>query len=148
MTWRPVSIAELRHAYRTGRQTPAGVVAAAFDRIERDGLSPVWISLADRTGAIARASAIDPALPLGGVPFAIKDNSDVEGMLTTAGCESFAYRATRTAPVVSRLLDAGAVLIGKTNLDQFATGLVGTRSPYGACASVFDDRFISAPATD
>jgi allophanate hydrolase len=114
-----------------------------FDRIAADGLAPVWIALADRDAAIRRARDVDPSLPLAGVPFAVKDNIDVAGMPTTAGCPAYSYVATRTATVVQRLLDAGAILIGKTNLDQFATGLVGVRSPYGACSSVFDDRYIS-----
>ena len=73
-----------------------------------------------------------------GVPFAVKDNIDIAGMATTAACPGFAYTATTTAPAVQRLLDEGALLIGKTNLDQFATGLVGTRSPYGVPRNVFD----------
>ena len=83
------------------------------------------------------------SLPLFGVPFAVKDNIDVAGLPTTAGCPSFAYVPRRTAPVVRALQDAGAVLLGKTNMDQFATGLVGTRSPYGACHCVFDSRYIA-----
>src|SRR6185436_8315621 len=77
------------------------------------------------------------------IPFAVKDNFDVAGLPTTAGCPSFAYKPQRTATVVQRLFDGGAILIGKTNMDQFATGLVGTRSPYGACSSVYDARYIS-----
>jgi len=114
-----------------------------FDRIAAQGLAPVWIALADRDAAIRRARDVDASLPLAGVPFAVKDNIDVAGMPTTAGCPAYAYVATRTATVVRHLLDAGAILIGKTNLDQFATGLVGVRSPYGSCSSVFDDRYIS-----
>jgi allophanate hydrolase len=75
--------------------------------------------------------ALIESLPLFGVPFAVKDNIDVAGMPTTAACPAFAYTPAATAPVVARLLEAGAVLLGKTNLDQFATGLAGTRSPYG-----------------
>ena len=75
--------------------------------------------------------------------FAVKDNFDVAGMTTTAGCPAYGYQADQTATVVRRLEEAGALLIGKTNMDQFATGLVGTRSPYGACSSVFDTRYIS-----
>src|SRR5688572_1447755 len=118
-------------------------IAAAFDEIATEPLNPVWISLADRAAILARARDIDPTLPLAGVPFAVKDNIDVAGMPTTAGCPAYSYAPARTATVVQRLLDAGAILIGKTNLDQFATGLVGVRSPYGACASVFDERYIS-----
>jgi allophanate hydrolase len=77
------------------------------------------------------------------MPFAVKDNIDVAGMPTTAGCPEFAYVPERSAPVVERLEAGGAILIGKTNMDQFATGLVGTRSPYGACSSVFNDAYIS-----
>jgi allophanate hydrolase len=138
-----LTIAELRRDYQTGRRTPAGLVYEIFERIETDGLAPIWISLVDRAQAIKRATEIDLSLPLAGVPFAVKDNIDVEGMPTTAGCPSFAYRAARSAVVVTRLLDAGAILVGKTNLDQFATGLVGMRTPYGACSSVFDERYIS-----
>lgn len=136
-------IADLRQTYLAGARNPAGVVEEIFARIHAEGERPVWISLVDERKAIALASKVDLSLPLGGVPFAIKDNIDVAGMITTAGCPSFAYEANRTAPVVKRLLEAGAILIGKTNMDQFATGLVGVRSPYGACSSVFDSRYIS-----
>ena len=89
------------------------------------------------------------ALPLAGVPFAVKDNIDVAGLPTTAACPAFAYRAEQTAPVVQRLLDAGAVLIGKTNLDQFATGLAGSRTPYGALGSATTaTTSAAAPAPD
>ena len=76
--------------------------------------------------------------PLFGVPLAVKDNFDVAGLATTCACPGFAYPATATAACVQKLLDAGAVLIGKTNLDQFAAGLVGTRSPYGVCENSID----------
>ncbi|HEX5611748.1 MAG TPA: allophanate hydrolase, partial [Burkholderiales bacterium] len=82
-------------------------------------------------------------LPLYGIPFAIKDNIDLAGHPTTAACREYSYVAQQTAAAVQTLLDAGAMVIGKTNLDQFATGLVGTRSPYGACANTFDARYIS-----
>jgi allophanate hydrolase len=121
----------------------SAAIAGIFDHIEAEALRPVWIALVDREAAVARAREIDPSLPLAGVPFAVKDNIDVAGMPTTAGCPAYAYVPTRTATVVQRLLDAGAVLVGKTNLDQFATGLVGVRSPYGACSSVFGERYIS-----
>ncbi|MGE0392158.1 MAG: allophanate hydrolase [Vicinamibacterales bacterium] len=138
-----MTIQALLRDYRAGTRTPAEVIDAVFARIEADGQGPVWIALADRAAAVRRASGIDLSLPLAGVPFAVKDNIDVAGLPTTAACPSFAYTPARDAGVVARLTAAGAVVIGKTNLDQFATGLVGVRSPYGACANVFDDRFIS-----
>ncbi len=82
-------------------------------------------------------------LPLYGVPFAVKDNIDVEGRPTTAACPAFARTAAESATIVRKLCNAGAILVGKTNMDQFATGLVGTRSPYGACRNPFDGRYIS-----
>jgi allophanate hydrolase len=129
--------------YRSGRKKPVDVIGQVHAAIRADGLAPVWISLASEQLTLAQARDVDLSLPLAGVPFAVKDNIDVEGMPTTAGCPSFAYRATRSASVVTRLQAAGAILMGKTNMDQFATGLVGVRSPYGACSSVFDARYIS-----
>jgi allophanate hydrolase len=132
---------------RDGSVHPRDVVAGVLERIAARGDDKVWIRLTPRGALQARAAALErlgPAgLPLYGVPFAIKDNIDCAGEPTTAGCPDFAYTPSESAPVVQRLLDAGAILIGKTNLDQFATGLVGTRSPYGACASAFDARYIS-----
>ena len=81
-------------------------------------------------------------LPLGGVPFAVKDNIDVAGLPTTAGCPAFAYTPTAHAAVVQRLVDAGAIVVGKTNMDQFATGLVGVRSPYGVPVNPFDPAMV------
>src|SRR5688500_20285101 len=95
-----------------------------------------WVTLSAVAGAVARTKASDAYLPLAGVPFAVKDNIDVAGLPTTAGCPSFAYTPHRSASVVARLEAAGAILIGKTNMDQFATGLVGVRSPYGACSKI------------
>jgi allophanate hydrolase len=137
------TIAALRQAYLSGRQRPVDVVRDLFQRIHDQGPRPTWISLVDESRALARAGEVDLSLPLGGVPFAVKDSIDVGGMDTTVACPAFAYRAAATAPVVQRLLDAGAILVGKTNLDQFATGLVGVRSPYGACANPYDARYIS-----
>ena len=115
------------------------------DRLQSEPLHPVWISLVPREVVLARAREIEnhPEWPLAGKTFAVKDNFDVAAMPTTAGCPGYAYTPSATATVVRRLQDAGALLIGKTNMDQFATGLVGTRSPYGACSSVFDARYIS-----
>ena len=143
----PMDLTGLLTAYRSGATRPSEVVEGIFARIDACASRPIWIALCNREETLARArkleSSADKTLPLFGIPFAVKDNIDVAGMDTTAGCPGYAYRPDSTAPVVQRLLDAGAILIGKTNLDQFATGLVGTRSPYGACASAFDDRYIS-----
>ena len=120
-------------------------IAALYDRLYAEALNPVWISLVPKDVTLERAREIEKHLewPLAGKTFAVKDNFDVAGMTTTAGCPAYSYRAEKTANVVRRLQEAGALLIGKTNMDQFATGLVGTRTPYGACSSVFDSRYIS-----
>jgi allophanate hydrolase len=120
-------------------------VMAVYDRLEAASLNPVWISLAPRASALARAHEVETyvSAPLAGMTFAVKDNIDVAGIPTTAGCPAYAYTPSSSATVVRLLEDAGAILIGKTNMDQFATGLVGTRSPFGACSSVFDERYIS-----
>jgi len=115
-------------------------ITAIYDRIEAEPLNPVWISIVPRETALDRARTARG--PLAGLPFAVKDNIDVAGLPTTAGCPAFAYEPEQSASVVRRAEDAGAVLIGKTNMDQFATGLVGTRTPYGACSSVFSTRYI------
>ncbi len=136
----------LRTAYRDGVLTPVDVVRESWRRIRDMGARPVWIHLIPEEESIARAEALGAFredLPLYGIPFAIKDNIDFAGSPTTAACPDYAYVAAESATVVSRLLAAGAILMGKTNLDQFATGLVGVRSPYGACSSVFDDDYIS-----
>jgi allophanate hydrolase len=125
--------------------TLADHLAAAYDRIESESPASVWISLAAREYVLDRARQVehDGNLPLRGQTFAVKDNIDVAGLATTAACPAFAYTPIASAPVVTRLEAAGAIVVGKTNLDQFATGLVGTRSPYGACSSVFDADRIS-----
>ena len=102
----------------------------------------VWIGRVPDEALLAQARAADLSLPLGGVPFAVKDNIDVAGLPTTAGCPAFAYTPAVHAPVVQRLVDAGAIVVGKTNLDQFATGLVGVRSPYGVPRNPFDPAMI------
>ncbi|GAA3287766.1 allophanate hydrolase [Dactylosporangium vinaceum] len=108
-----------------------------------NGTTPIWISRFDPDDIAAREAAA-PDGPLRGQLVAVKDNIDVAGLPTTAACPALADRvATRSATAVSRLEAAGAVPVGKTNMDQFATGLVGTRSPYGACSSVFSDAHIS-----
>jgi allophanate hydrolase len=130
--------ATLASGYDAGTFTPVDVAQTVLARIEAAGDDKVWISRATDAALMARAtmlSGLDPAmrgrLALYGLPFAVKDCMDVADMETTVACPAFAYRAKRTASCVNRLLDAGAMLVGKTNLDQFATGLVGVRSPYG-----------------
>jgi allophanate hydrolase len=114
------------------------VAREVLQRIAAAGDDHVWISRVAEGALMARAAiltglddAARAALPLYGIPFAIKDNIDAAGMPTTAACPAYAYTPASNATCVQRLLDAGAILIGKTNLDQFATGLVGVRSPYG-----------------
>ncbi len=118
----------------------AAEAALAADRAHAD--PAIWITRVPDDVVLAQARKLQAAGPRGrllwGVPFAVKDNIDVTGLPTTAACPGFAYMAESSAPAVQRLLDAGAVLIGKTNLDQFATGLVGTRTPYGTPRNVFD----------
>ena len=119
-------------------------VARAFARIAACDRAEVWIHLRDegsvRTDArrVERRVQAGEALPLAGLTVAVKDNIDVAGLPTTAGCPAFAYRPSADAPVVARLRAAGALVLGKTNMDQFATGLVGTRSPYGAVRDARD----------
>jgi allophanate hydrolase len=122
-------------AHRAGTLSPADTVARSFARIREHNDPAIFISLRDEEEAIAEAKALstkDAAkLPLLGVPVAVKDNIDVAGLPTTAACPAFAYTPSRDATAVARLRANGAIIIGKTNLDQFATGLVGVRSPYG-----------------
>ena len=138
------TIPTLRRLYGEGAATVAEVIDEARRRAARPH---VWISLLCREHVMAFADRLTPAdiekLPLYGVPFAIKDNIDLAGVPTTAGCPDFAFTPERSATVVERLIAAGAIPIGKTNMDQFATGLVGTRTSYGACSSVFDVRYVS-----
>jgi len=144
-----LDLAGLRAAYESRDSTPATLLGELRDRIEARGLNPAWISLldagqlAERLDRLEQRRAAGETLPLYGVPFAVKDNIDVAGLPTTAACPAFAYRPERSATVVERLEAAGAVPLGKTNLDQFATGLVGVRSPYGAPSSVFHPDYIS-----
>ncbi|GAV55061.1 hypothetical protein ZYGR_0AS03840 [Zygosaccharomyces rouxii] len=109
---------------------------------------PAWISLVSESNLqqqwqVLQSKSKKETLALYGVPIAIKDNIDVYGVETTAACPSFAYRPTKDAKVVELLRDAGAIIIGKTNLDQFATGLVGCRSPYGKTTCAFSDKHVS-----
>jgi allophanate hydrolase len=137
-----------RH-YRARDCSPREVISCLLTRIQAQPDPAIWIHLVPREKLLAQAKEVEKRhaageeLPLYGVPFGVKDNIDVAGLPTTAACPAFTYVPQATAPVVSRLLDAGAILVGKTNLDQFATGLAGDRSPYGACQNVFAPDYIS-----
>ncbi len=142
-----LTIQALLVAYRAGTLTPDDVVDTLLDRINADADRNAWIRVLTRAELspylAALAETTPEHKPLYGIPFAIKDNIDLAGIETTAGCPAFAYIPAKSATVVQRLLDAGAVPLGKTNLDQFATGLVGTRSPYGACRNAVDPDLIA-----
>jgi allophanate hydrolase len=128
------TIASLVAAHRTGARSPEQTIAQSFARIRVHNDPAVFIALRAEDDALAEARALagkDADRPLYGVPVAVKDNIDVVGLPTTAACPAFAYQPGRDATVITRLKRAGAIVIGKTNLDQFATGLVGVRSPYG-----------------
>lgn len=129
------TVAAVVATHLAGTASPAQTVARSFQRIRDHNDPAIFISLRDEQEAIAEAQALTgkdaSLLPLYGVPVAIKDNIDVAGLPTTAACPAFAYSPAHDATCVARLRAAGAIVIGKTNLDQFATGLVGVRSPYG-----------------
>jgi allophanate hydrolase len=129
------TVAAIVAAHRAGTMTPAQTVARSYQRIRDHNDPAVFIGLRDEKDALAEAEALtkkDAAqLPLLGVPVAVKDNIDALGMPTTAACPAFSYMPTHDSTAVAKLRAAGAIIIGKTNLDQFATGLVGVRSPYG-----------------
>jgi allophanate hydrolase len=131
----------------TARPDPHAVVNAVLARLAERRGDAAWISVLDAADLHARADELvsrpGAELPLYGVPFAVKDNIDVAGLPTTAACPAFAHTPDRHAGSVARLLAAGAIVVGKTNLDQFATGLNGTRSPYGAPESVFGGDLIA-----
>ncbi|AJY11179.1 allophanate hydrolase [Burkholderia dolosa] len=141
------SIAALRARYEAGSLTPHALVDAIAAHFDAGDPHHAWIRPLTRDEMMRYADALAgrdiAALPLYGVPFAIKDNIDLAGIPTTAACPAYAYVPSRSAPVVERLITAGAIPIGKTNLDQFATGLSGQRSPYGACRNALDPRYAS-----
>ena len=129
------TIAAILAAYRARTTTPQEIVARTFARI-RDNADPaVFIGMRSEADALADAKALEregeKGRPLFGIPVAVKDNIDVAGLATTAACPDYSYQPQADATSVARLKQAGAIIIGKTNLDQFATGLNGTRSPYG-----------------
>jgi len=145
------SAAALAAAVNGGGTSAAAIAEETLDRLRAyDAVQPqIWISRIAPEDLLAAARAVDrrvaagEALPLAGVPYAVKDNIDVAGFDTTAACPAFAYRPVSSASVVERLDAAGAICVGKTNLDQFATGLVGTRSPYGVPRNAYNRAYVS-----
>jgi allophanate hydrolase len=147
-----LGIGALRRVLSDGSLSVEELIERVLDRVGQYDDPALWITRVEpaavrgRAQALAAAAKAEPGLaarmPLFGIPFAVKDNIDVVGLPTTAACSAFAYTPWRSAAVVERLEAAGAILVGKTNLDQFATGLVGTRSPYGVPRNPFDRDFI------
>ncbi len=144
-----LDLTTLARAYAQGALTPATVARDIYAAMPALAGNPIWIHLKPQAAVEQQARELEArrnagaTLLLYGVPFAVKDNIDVAGCPTTAACPAYLYTPRATAHTVQRLLDAGALLIGKTNLDQFATGLVGTRSPYGAPRNAFNPDYIS-----
>src|SRR5262245_11290295 len=140
------TVAAIVEAHRSGATSPEATVARTYARIRAHGDPAVFIALRAEADAIAEAKALaargarDRALY--GIPLAVKDNIDVAGLPTTAACPAFSYAPDKDATCVARLRAAGAIVIGKTNLDQFATGLVGVRTPYGIPRNLFDPALI------
>ena len=140
-------IESLRCAYSSGALTPVDVISEAYRRIRNYSNPHVWIELVDEAQALSAAKAlmerrsVDDS-PLYGIPFSVKDNIDVAGIKTTCGCDGFDSLPEVSAFGVSKALEAGAIFIGKNNLDQFATGLNGTRSLHGYCRNSFDERYV------
>lgn len=146
-----LSISELQLRYKNGLASPELVINTVYDRIEKyAAVDPaVWIHLQTREESLAAARALadkysgKPLPPLYGIPFGLKDNVDIANVPTTAALESFTNTPTTTAPAVQLLLDAGALCVGKLNMDQLATGLSGCRSPYGTPHSFYSASHIS-----
>ncbi|ETI26219.1 allophanate hydrolase [Cladophialophora carrionii CBS 160.54] len=155
-----LNVEDLHASYTARKLSPVDVIRHVYAKISTYPDPAVWIYLVPLAEALTRAEELvatyyqhdshddrstDPLSlpPLFGMPFSVKDSIDIAGLSTTLACPSFAYTATETAPVIARILAAGGILIGKTNLDQFATGLAGVRSPYGAPRCVFDGEYIS-----
>jgi allophanate hydrolase len=144
-----LGITVLSEAYARGVLDPAAVLERVLARVEAYPDKAVWIErcspaeVRDQLASSTKRKKEGIPQPLWGIPFAIKDNIDLAGHRTTSACPAFAYEAQKSSAVVKKLCDAGAIAIGKTNLDQFATGLVGTRSPYGIVHNTFDSAYIS-----
>lgn len=141
-----LDLASLTRRYAAGTLRPSQTVSGILERIAARGEDRVWIHRLPRAELEARAAELErrgpEGLPLYGIPFAIKDNIDCAGHPTTAACPQFSYVPRESAPVLERLLAAGAILLGKTNLDQFAAGLVGVRSPYGVPGNTFNPAYV------
>lgn len=140
------TIAGSREAFEARQSDPTALVAELAGRLGPDDHHRVWIRRLEPSEVaphLDRLAESDKASPLRGVPFAIKDNIDLAGVPTTAGCPDYAYTPARSATVVERLVAAGAIPVGKTNMDQFATGLVGTRSPYGVVVNALRPDYIA-----
>src|SRR5262245_19390876 len=140
------TVAAIVEAHRPATTSPEATAARPYPRIHAHGDAAVFISLRAEAQAIAEAKALaargESDLPLYGVPLAVKDNIDVKGLPTTAACPAFSYEPGKDATCVARLRAAGAIVIGKTNLDQFATGLVGVSTPHGIARNLFDPALI------
>ena len=140
------TVAEILNAYRSDAVKPEDIVARSFARIRAHDDPAIFIALRAEADVLADARLLarsgDKTLPLFGIPVAVKDNIDVKGLPTTAACPAYSYRPNKDATAVARLREAGALILGKTNLDQFATGLVGVRTPYGICRNLFDDTLV------
>jgi len=140
------TVAEILDAYRRGAVQPGDIVARSFERMRAHDDPAIFIALREEADVVAEARALvrggDKTLPLYGIPVAVKDNIDVKGLPTTAACPAYSYRPNKDATCVARLRQAGALVLGKTNLDQFATGLVGMRTPYGIGRNLFDQKLI------
>ena len=142
-----MQISLLLDAYRRGALSPTQMVDIVLERVRRYPDQGIWITAPEAGRLRQQAAALEArgmeGLPLYGIPFAIKDNIDLQNVPTTCACPAFAFSPSRSATVVQKLIDAGAIPLGKTNLDQFATGLNGTRSPYGPCLNAFDPAYIA-----
>lgn len=142
-----LNIKDLRAKYLSGETTIKAVVSSIFEKIEQTKDYNIWIYTLNEEELKPYLKNLENKnpkdLPLYGIPFAIKDNIDLVNIITTAGCPEFSYIPKKSAFVVEKLINAGAIPIGKTNLDQFATGLVGTRSPYGECKNSINKEYIS-----
>ncbi|MEM6592764.1 MAG: allophanate hydrolase [Cyanobacteria bacterium P01_C01_bin.73] len=144
-----LSIASLEHHYRTAQLTPKAVVNWIFEHLQQSDIPGTWTYLVPQNEALARAEQLEQLslearahMPLWGIPFSVKDCIDIAAMPTSAGCPGFVYQAPATNPAIAQLLTAGAILIGKTNLDQFATGLVGLRTGYDVPHNAFAKDYI------